>query len=1316
MRKITLLFLILVTNLAFSQVSIGTGSDGGSTNSPPINPYYGFSYGQSIYLASEINANGSITSIDIQLNAGADISSADETVDVWIGHTTKSIFDSTTDWVDVSTLTQVLTSGTITSASDVLTITFTTPFAYNGTDNLIIAIDANESGFGGSSDYIRSTNGPTSAVTLMYRSDSTNPDPTSPPTGTLRQNRGNITFNGIAQACPSPSALGATNITSTSADLGWTENGTAALWNVELVDITGGGTVTGTATSTGVTNSFNIMGLSPANDYEYYVQSDCVGGGLSSWVGPYAFTTACAVFTPEYNADMSTNVPNCWEEADNGDSSSGPMDLGSGSWTSSNHGGTPSNRFNLYLANRSDWIISPEFDLSMAAPSELKVYVALTEGGTSGSGADLGSDDRVSLLMTTDGGTTWSALDAWVQGNVPTDIGEEITYDLSAQTGTVQFAFLAQEGPVDDAEDIYFHVSKFQVRETPACNEITALSETVTSTTEVTINWTAGASETEWTYEYGVSPYTQGGGGMSGTGTVMTTPTLDLTGLTEGETYDIYVQANCGGDDSLYVSLTWTQPSLGETCALPIALTVEADCSTATPTTLDYSASFNLGTTDLSCDAFGVNAGSWYEFVAPATGSVFVNLVGETAEYAVYNGCGMEVVCNSTATNQGEVTGLTAGTTYQLAVWKDSATSGTTDICLEAITCPNPSTLTATTITTTTAILGWTETGSATAWNVEIVDVTAGGMVTGMATNTGVMNPFNATGLNASSEYQFYVQADCGGGDTSDWIGPFTFTTACDVFTPDYDADMSVNVPTCWEEADNGDSSTGPMDLGSASWFASNHNGTASNVFNLFLGGRSDWIISPEFDLSMAAPSELKVYVALTENTTNGSGADLGSDDRVSLLMTTDGGATWSGLQAWVQGNVPTDIGEEITYDLSAQTGTVQFAFLAQEGPVDDTEDIYFHVSKFQVREIPSCIEPSALTATNIMETSADLSWTENGTATAWNVELVNLSAGGTVTGTATSTGVANPFNLTGLISATNYEYYVQSDCAGGESVWVGPFAFSTPCPGSFSTFPIDTDFSVNPPLCWTEAEDGEVAAGPTGTTSDWKANRAYTDEDTNVINSNVINLYQNVDREWLISPVYDIPMGTSYSLDLEVAVTNYRFSGTSTATDTDTMGSDDEVQLLQTIDGGTTWTVITTWNATNQPSVTGSRFVHTLTGVSGNVQFAIWASDGTTDDLEDYDFHIGKFSVLETASLSVNEVRIEGFKYYPNPVTNTLTLKAQKNIQNVAFYNMLGQEVLRVSPNAVSKEINTASLRAGTYFVKVTINNATDTIKIIKK
>ena len=93
--------------------------------------------------------------------------------------------------------------------------------------------------------------------------------------------------------------------------------------------------------------------------------------------------------------------------------------------------------------------------------------------------------------------------------------------------------------------------------------------------------------------------------------------------------------------------------------------------------------------------------------------------------------------------------------------------------------------------------------------------------------------------------------------------------------------------------------------------------------------------------------------------------------------------------------------------------------------------------------------------------------------------------------------------------------------------------------------------------------------------------------------------------------------------------------------------------------------------------------------------------------------FLISAFS----ATLGLDTVQDQAaFTYYPNPVNNILTLDAQKNIESVVAYNMLGQEVLRLSPNTVNTEVDMSSLTSGAYFVKVSIQGATKTIRVIKQ
>ena len=462
MKKITFLFLFLISFASFGQVIIGASNNGTAFNSSPITPYYGYSYSQTIYLASEINANGNITSLNYQLNPGTSITSCDDTIDVWIGHTTKSNFLSDSDWVAVNTLTQVLTSGTITAAGDVVTITFSAPFAYNGTDNLIIAVDANEAGFGGTTDYFLQTTGPAN-TSLYHRADSINADPvTGTPTGTLASIRGNVTMNGIIQACPNPTVLTATGITETSANVGWTS--AASAWNIEW------GTTsfvqgTGAMVSGTINNPHSLNSLSPATAYDFYVQAEC-GGDSSGWVGPFSFTTLCGAITPSFTQDFANYPGACWTEGNNTDVATGPNGT-NGVWVADgflNNTLTGAARVNIFgggAAADSDWLVTPTFDFSAGGYG-----IAYDTGVTTFSGttaATIGSDDSVLFLISEDDGVSWTTLETFNTGNTPSNSGETKVYNLTTYTSaTTKFAFLMTEGATSGG-DINFYVDNFKV-------------------------------------------------------------------------------------------------------------------------------------------------------------------------------------------------------------------------------------------------------------------------------------------------------------------------------------------------------------------------------------------------------------------------------------------------------------------------------------------------------------------------------------------------------------------------------------------------------------------------------------------------------------------------------------------------------------------------------------------------------------------------------------------------------------------------------------------------------------------------------------
>src|SRR5690606_32077812 len=101
----------------------------------------------------------------------------------------------------------------------------------------------------------------------------------------------------------------------------------------------------------------------------------------------------------------------------------------------------------------------------------------------------------------------------------------------------------------------------------------------------------------------------------------------------------------------------------------------------------------------------------------------------------------------------------------------------------------------------------------------------------------------------------------------------------------------------------------------------------------------------------------------------------------------------------------------------------------------------YYWLDDFVVELLPSCIEPSALTATNLTYSSADLSWTSDGTAfdIKWGTPGFDVEEEG-----ALEEDFENGGTLSGLEAETTYEFYVRQNCGEEMSDWSGPYAFTT--------------------------------------------------------------------------------------------------------------------------------------------------------------------------------------------------------------------------------------------------------------------------------
>lgn len=70
----------------------------------------------------------------------------------------------------------------------------------------------------------------------------------------------------------------------------------------------------------------------------------------------------------------------------------------------------------------------------------------------------------------------------------------------------------------------------------------------------------------------------------------------------------------------------------------------------------------------------------------------------------------------------------------------------------------------------------------------------------------------------------------------------------------------------------------------------------------------------------------------------------------------------------------------------------------------------------------------------------------------------------------------------------------------------------------------------------------------------------------------------------------------------------------------------------------------------------------------------------------------------------------------FPNPVNNELNVQALTQISDIEIYNLLGQSMGMYQVNANSTQLDISNLNTGTYFLRVTIDNASKVYKFIKR
>lgn len=299
---------------ASAQISLGSGTTAGIL---PISTNYGYNYSQQIFTKNEINADaaGNITGVKFYLASASSITNS-TTWKVYVGHTTKATFSSTTDWVATSALTQVF-DGEVSNVGGEVTVTFPTAFAYNNTDNLIIAVDENKVDYD-AGNYFYTYSGVANS-TLYYRNDTTNPNPDTPPTASSRVGtKSRITLLGLTPnavpLCPTvtaPSAAAATGV-AVLPTITWSAVSGATGYKLSVGTVAGGTDILNNQDLGNVTSYAFTTALEYNKQY-FYTVSSYNGTIPSAACTERSFTTvniACsAVSLPAANATNTSLSP-----------------------------------------------------------------------------------------------------------------------------------------------------------------------------------------------------------------------------------------------------------------------------------------------------------------------------------------------------------------------------------------------------------------------------------------------------------------------------------------------------------------------------------------------------------------------------------------------------------------------------------------------------------------------------------------------------------------------------------------------------------------------------------------------------------------------------------------------------------------------------------------------------------------------------------------------------------------------------------------------------------------------------------------------
>jgi hypothetical protein len=641
---------------------------------------------------------------------------------------------------------------------------------------------------------------------------------------------------------------------------------------------------------------------------------------------------------------------------------------------------------------------------------------------------------------------------------------------------------------------------------------------------QATISWTS--EESAWNIAWSTDPDFDPEAQTTTSASNVSEKTYTITGLNPLTDYYVAVQSACGGDWSrkmhfktiavaVVVGNSWSDDFEGTECGWELingeltnawtwgtatnnggthALYISNDGGSTNAYTNDSGTmvyaikllSFTDGKYEFSYDWKANGENSWdymRVFLVPATETLtagsstpsgFSATALPTGWIALDGGSKLNLATTTTWQEETAIVKLVAGNYFLVVAWRNDGSHGNNppaaidNVSISRMACSaDVENLAASNVTTNSAQITWTA-DEATQWQVAYSTSSTFENATEVIVNTA---SYNLTGLQIGSYYYVKVRAYCGGSDFGTWSEVLKFNTEVETitaypWTENFDSYTGVtsgstnNLPIGWHYINTCTYNyySGYPVIYNSYNSSYSHSGNNHLRFDSYQSSYTNYDPQDQYailpEMESLSGKRIKLYARKDYSS---------SDATFSVGIMTDP------TDATTFTEIATCTPASTTYEpfsvlLNTYTGSGTYIAIKMAAATTGTNHEVL-IDDITVQDIPTCLEPSYLAATDITAHTATLSWIngEEG-QDAWQIclnddetNLINANS--------------NPFTLTGLNGKTTYTAKVRAYCSvTDQSEWSDPVSFTT-----VIACPVPTGLVVS-------------AVGPNSATLNWES------------------------------------------------------------------------------------------------------------------------------------------------------------------------------------------------------------------------------------